>query len=475
MMIQKLLLSTILLVSVSINAQITFAPLFQDNMVLQRNTEVAIWGNAIPGETLKVTVSWNPMDTILVPVDHFGKWKAKLKTGEAGGPYQINILMTNRFWGESRANLNNILLGEVWLCSGQSNMEWTYTHGLGNPEKEIPAANYPDIRIFTVPKVASVNKQEYCGGQWKICTPSVMKQSSALAYFYARQLHKKLNVPIGVIVSAWEGTNVEVWMNDSIVQSDPVLLEISKKYTSYSGWPIEPGTCYNTMIYPLMPFTLAGIIWYQGEANAGKDFFPVYDQLMRSLIQSWRFGFGKNLPFYFVQIAPFKYGTEYANYLREQQAKTALFDNTAMVVVSDLINNDTLTIHPINKWAVGDRLANLALAKSYQNKNYPYLYPRFKKMEIKGNKAYLTFSDCICPLQIKGQKIKDLQVCDDDRIFVDGEAEVKNDTLVVWSKKVKHIKAVRYAFKNTAIGNLYSGEGLPVIPFRTDQFEELDR
>lgn len=451
-------------------AKVRLGSPFGDNMVLQRNANVSIWGDASPGCELKIIASWNNHDTIVVSVDHFGKWKTHLKTIEAGGPYEIQILGDNGYLGVGQSSIKNIMLGEVWLCSGQSNMEWTYSHGLGNPEKEIPSANYPDIRIYTVPKVASFHEQDYCGGTWEMCTPDVMKRSSAVAYFFARQLHKKLGVPVGVFISAWEGTNAEVWMKDSIIETDESLLKASQEYISYQKWPYERGVCYNSMIHPLIPFTLSGFIWYQGEANSSKNAYPTYDRLMRKLIQSWRKEFGKDLPFFFVQIAPFKYGTEFANFLREQQAKTALYENTGMVVVSDLIGGDVQNIHPLNKWDVGDRLANLALAKTYHKVGFPYLYPRFERMEVSGDKAYLYFSDCVGPLQIKGKRVVDLQVAGDDGFFVDAEAKVEENMLVVWSKHVKNIRSVRYAFTNTAIGNLFSAEGLPVIPFRTDDW-----
>lgn len=462
-----ILLITLLTAFVS-QAQVKLGSPFGDNMVLQQNADVAIWGSASPGCELKIVAGWNIHDTTVVSVDHFGKWKAQLKTIEAGGPYEIQILGDNGYLGAGQNSIRNVMLGEVWLCSGQSNMEWTYSHGLGNPEKEIPAANYPDIRIYTVPKVASAHEQDHCGGSWEVCTPEVMKRSSAVAYFYARQLHKKLGVPVGVVVSAWGGTNAEVWVKESAIQADEALLATSRKHQPQPWWPCEPGVCYNSMIYPLVPFTFAGFIWYQGEANAGKGLYPTYDALMRTLIQSWRNDFGADLPFYFVQIAPFKYNEEGANYLREQQARTALYENTGMIVISDLIDGNVQNIHPLNKWDVGDRLANLALAKTYHQTGFPYLYPRFDTMEVRGKKAYLSFTDCTAPLQIKGKQIQDLQVAGEDGVFVNAEAKVEKDKLVVWSKQVKKIKAVRYAFTNTAIGNLFSAEGLPVIPFRTD-------
>lgn len=469
----KLFLTGLLLISVLGNAQVRLGSPFGDNMVLQRNTEVNIWGYASPGCDLKIIGSWNNKDTARVKVDHYGKWKTKLKTGAAGGPYEIDILGDNGYLGPGKDKIRNVMLGEVWLCSGQSNMEFTFSHGVGNPEKEIPAADYPDIRIFTVPKIASGREQEMCFGRWETCTPEVTKRTSAVAYFYARQLHKKLNVPVGIVIAAWGGVNAEVWVKDSLIAADPELLEISKKYEVLPWWPCEPGVCYNTMIRPFVPFSFAGCIWYQGEGNAHKNTCWGYDRLMRLLIQSWRDDFGKNLPFYFVQIAPFNYARGwYGHYLREQQTKTSLYDDhIGMIVISDLIDGNTKNIHPANKWDVGDRLANLALAKTYQKEGYPYLYPRFDKMEVKGRKAYLSFSDCVGTLQIRGKRIEDLEVAGKDAVFVKAEAKVINDRLVVWSEKVRDIKEVRYAFSNTAIGNLFSSEGLPVIPFRTDCFE----
>lgn len=466
---QRILFAFCLLfiLSLSVHGQIRLASLFKDHMVLQQNSEVNIWGWASPGSKFRIVGEWNLKDTVVVSVDNWGRWRTQLRTIQAGGPYEVRFLET----GTASMVLKDVMLGEVWLCGGQSNMEWTYNHKLGNPEKEIPAANYPDIRIFTVDKVASAHQQDFCNGRWEACTPDVMKRSSAVAYFYARQLQKQLNVPVGVIVSCWGGTNAETWLEESIVKADSDLHKASCLHQPTAWWPYESGVCYNAMIHPLVPFTLAGFIWYQGEANVGKGIFSVYDKLMRKLIDCWRKDFGKDLPFYFVQIAPFNYNKgSYAYLLREQQARTALYPHTGMIVISDLLDGNVHNIHPLNKWDVGDRLANLVLTHTYHREGLPHLYPRFAEMEVKGKRAYLSFHDSP-GIEIRGKKIQGLQVAGDDSVFIDAEAKVEDGRLVVWSKKVKRIKAVRYAFTNTAIGNLFSTEGLPVIPFRTDTFD----
>lgn len=448
-------------------SQIQFAAPFTDDMVLQRNAEVAVWGTAPAGSTICLTGSWNEKDTVVVQTDSWGRWSTKMMTAEAGGPYLLKAFYPDAKAGVCK-ELKNVMLGEVWLCSGQSNMQYSYDNGLANPEKEIPAANYANIRFFTVPNVAAADKQSSCGGKWERCSPETMRRSSAVAYFYARKLHQTLNVPVGVIVSAWGGTNAEVWLPEDSVKNDAELSKVSQLYKPEPWWPNEPGVCYNTMIYPLIPYTIAGFVWYQGESNVYDNTVAVYDRLMRKLIAGWRHDFGKDLPFYFVQIAPFNYGTgRSAQLLREQQAKTALFDNVHMAVVPDLIDGNTSNIHPGNKWDVGGRLADLALTYTYKKDGYPHLYPRFNKMEVKRGKAYITFSDCK-GIKVKGKKITDLKIAGEDGIFFEAEAKIEGNTLVVWNRNVKSIKAVRYAFDNNAIGNLCSIEGLPVIPFRTD-------
>ena len=457
-----------LLIAPCAAGQIKMAAMFSDNMVLQRNSEAKIWGWAAGrGETLRVVGSWNTADTVNAVVDNHARWEATLKTGDAGGPYAITIL------GCGGHTIANVLLGEVWLCSGQSNMEWSYNHGLSNGDVEIPAADHPDIRIFTTMMIASATPQDDCRGEWEVCTPEVMRRSSAVAYFFARSLKRKLGVPVGVIVSAWGGTCAEVWTPAEMVNGDSQLAAAAAFQEDLPWWPFKPGVAYNAMIYPFAGYRIVGSIWYQGEGNSTKSTYATYDKLMRTLIGCWRNDFGAGMPFYYVQIAPFNYGeNNVAQLLREQQTRTLGLRGTGMAVVSDLVDN-VGNIHPGNKYDVGDRLADLALADIYCKPDWPHLYPQYDKMTVEKNRAVVTFRDAPGGITVRGDKVLAVRIAGADRRFVEANAQVKDGKLIVWSKEVKEPVAVRFSFTNNSIGNLFSGEGLPAVPFRTDDWDEI--
>lgn len=335
---------------------IALPSMFADHMVLQQNTSASVWGWGNASSMVKIVGSWAEKDTISAKVDCFGRWKAAIPTTKSGGPYTLQV-----FDDVSKVVLKDILLGEVWLCSGQSNMEWTPNNGLTDKEHEVADASCPDIRIFHVPKRASHSLQEDCDGQWDICTPEVMRKRSAIAYFFARHLRDSLQVPVGVMVAAWGGTPAESWTPTEIVQSNPNFRLWQIKQT-YPWWPMEAGVLYNHMIHPLLPFTFAGTIWYQGETNRDNPHY--YGILMKSMIEAWRREAGRCFPFYQVQIAPFLYKSKDNGpaLIREaQEWVTRHTEETGLVVISDCVE-DISTIHPINKRPVGKRLADLVLA-----------------------------------------------------------------------------------------------------------------
>jgi sialate O-acetylesterase len=450
----------------SVQSKVRFASVFTDNMVLQRNSQVTIWGWANPGEHVRLVGSWNPSDTIVVKSDNQSFWTAKLPTVDAGGPYALTAMD-----GE-KTTLQNILLGEVWLCSGQSNMEWSVNHGIKNGEAEAAAAKNPNIRFYHVPKIGSDTPQENCLASWEVCTPETMRKTSAIAYFFGKDLQEDLDVPIGLIVSAWGGTPAEVWVPAEKVLQDPLLNQASQVRAEYDWWPKIPGRCYNSMIHPLVPYGIAGAIWYQGESNAAVGQTASYDLLMRTLIRSWREAFQKDIPFYFVQIAPYAYGEgEHAYLIREQQAKTAQFDHTGMVVLWDLVD-DVKNIHPKNKQDVGRRLANWALAKNYNRADLVYQSPAYQTMQIEKNKIRILFDFVPNGLKSADKQITGFAIAGEDQQFVPAKVKIDGKTVVVSAPGVKKPVAVRYLFDNTSIGNLFSTEGLPVGPFRTDQFAE---
>jgi sialate O-acetylesterase len=449
--------------SLSLNAQIKLPAVIGDNMVLQQKSEVAIWGWGEPGSEIKVTGSWNN-DTVKTKITNHSFWSVKLKTPAAGGPFTVNLKS-----GEE-LTLKNVMIGEVWICSGQSNMEWSASHNLMNAEEEVKNANYPEIRLLHVKKVASNLPQENCFGKWEECSPATMKTFSSVGYFFSRNLYQSLKVPIGIIEVAWGGTPAEVWIRSELVNNDPLLKSCADRLKTYDWWPKEPGVSYNAMIAPLIPYNIAGAIWYQGEGNAESP--ESYRKLMATLVNNWRHDFGKDFPFYLVQIAPYAYGSaSKAPIIREMQMQ-AVNDvpGTGMVVVSDLVD-DIKNIHPRNKQDVGKRLANWALGENYGIQGLFYKHPEYESMKIEKSKVRITFKNVPSGLTVKGDKIETFEIAGADKKFVPANVKIDGKTVVVSSKEVKVPEAVRFSFSNAAIGNLFSSEGLPVAPFRTDNWE----
>lgn len=446
-----------------LSGQIKLPSVIGDNMVLQQNSEAAIWGWGEPGSEIKVTGSWNN-DTVKTKISNHSYWSVKLKTPSAGGPFTVNIKS-----GEE-LTLKNVLIGEVWICSGQSNMEWSANHNLMNAEEEKKNANYDVIRLLHVKKMASETPQENCFARWEECSPLTMQSFSSVGYFFSRHLHQNLNIPIGIIEVAWGGTPAEVWVKADLVESDLLLNSGSQKLLTYDWWPNKPGVAYNAMIAPLIPFNIAGAIWYQGEGNTIN--FESYRKLMGTLITNWRSDFGKEFPFYFVQIAPYAYSPETRSaMIREMQMLTMNdIPKTGMVVVSDLVD-DVKNIHPANKQDVGRRLANWALAETYGVKGLSYKHPQYESMKLEKSKIRISFSNVPTGLIQKGEDLKCFEIAGADKLFVPASAKIDGNTVVVWAKTIKTPEAVRFSFSNDAIGNIFSKEGLPVAPFRTDNWE----
>ena len=337
-------------------ANVTLPNLFSDNMVLQRNTEVIIWGWADPQEEVVITPSWNHQE-YKIKTSNQAKWEIKIPTPKEGGPYTISIK------GYNQIVLKNILIGEVWICSGQSNMEMSANWGIENGEEAVKNAANSNIRFFSIPKLTATAPQNNVTGSWKECTPETMKNFSATGYFFAKRLQEELkNVPIGLISSSWGGTPAEIWTPEEIIQKDAVLLESAKTRKEESYGPNQPGRAFNAMIYPLVGFKMAGVLWYQGESNVGS---PVYDKTFSALITSWRKLWNYEFPFYYVQIAPYQYGENHfggAEIRNAQRKVLQEIPNTGMALTSDISTVDD--IHPKDKKSVGVRLANLALANT---------------------------------------------------------------------------------------------------------------
>ena len=461
---KKNLLALIIIFTFSTNifAKIILPSVFADNMVLQQNSDVAIWGWSDPGETVKIVTSWNSKDTVKVKADNSAAWKTTIRTIGAGGPHSIQIL------GNNGVTLNNVMLGEVWVCSGQSNMEMSVNWKLINGEEEAAKANNPNIRIFHVQKIGAEYPQQTCNATWTLCTPETMRATSAVGYFFARELQQKLNVPVGIIVSAWGGTPAEVWIEKSHIENNPELNK-NKHSDDSQWWPGSPGKLYNSMIAPFVPYGISGAIWYQGESNC--ENYRVYSQLMKTLIENWRADFKKDFPFYLVQIAPFDYGKKgTSQYIREQEeivAKTV--PNTGMVVITDLVDN-IKDIHPKDKLNVGKRLANYALTETYKQNVGAYKSPSYQAMQVEKGKVRLTFSDVLTGLKCTGKTPERFLIAGDDQKFVPATAKIDGNTIVLSSKLVKVPVAVRFCFDNTTMPDVFSTEGLPLAPFRTDRW-----
>ncbi len=448
-----------LLISSTMMANVSLPNIFGDNMVLQRNSEVKIWGWASPKEEIKLISSWNNQE-YKVTANNQAQWELKIKTPEAGGPFMISIK------GYNEVVLKNILIGEVWVCSGQSNMEMSVSWGIDNGEEEAKNAANPNIRFFTVPKLTATTPQNNLLGNWTESTPETMKYFSAVGYFFAKRLREDLkNVPIGLISSNWGGTPAEIWMPEEVIQNDPLLLENAKKLNEQEYGPRQPGRAYNAMIYPFVGFKIAGTLWYQGESNVGST---VYDKTLSALITSWRKAWQDDFPFYYVQIAPYKTGTNnFSNVtLRDSQRKLLKeVSNTGMVVISDV--SDTIDIHPKDKKSVGIRLANLALANTYKTNSGLVNGPVFKDFKAEKNKAIVSF-DSAEGLHFKNKTSNQFEVAGADGVFYTAEASIKNNQVILTSKKVNVPVKVRFAWGNTIQSDLFNKVNLPASCFITE-------
>jgi len=452
---KKLLFIVFIIFSNTIWANVSLPNIFSDNMVLQRNSEIKIWGWGNPKEEIKITPSWNNQE-YKVTTDSYANWQITIPTPKEGGPFSIS------FKGYNEVILKNILVGEVWLCSGQSNMEMSAAWGIDNGDEEVRKANYPNIRFFTVPKLTATSPQNNLLGNWTECTPETMKNFSAVAYFFAKRLKDDLkNVPIGLISSNWGGTSAEVWMPENVFKKEPSLLKATADYKPNEYCPVEPTRTFNAMINPIVGFKIAGTIWYQGESNVGST---IYDKTFASLISSWRTLWKDDFPFYFVQIAPYQYGENHFGgaEVRDFQRRTLQLPKTGMVVTSDISPIDD--IHPKDKKSVGIRLANLALNNHYKTRNDIVNGPLFKDFKIEKNKVVVNF-DYADGLYFKDKKNNQFEIAGVDGVFHLAQAEIKNNQVILQSKEVKNPTKVRFAWTNTAQSQLFNKANLPASTF----------
>ena len=652
---KTILFALLLTISCPAFAELKLPALFSDNMVLQQDFNAPVWGWADPGEKVSVKGSWQLLGASSATADKNGKWKLEIKTPKASGPFSLTVR------GKNIIKIKNVLIGEVWVCSGQSNMQMSiragqpWHKGAFNYPNEIAAANYPDIRMFTVKRAIADEPRSDCEGSWAQCSPKTVGGFSAAGYFFARELHKELDIPFGMIHTSWGGTPAEAWTSAEYLRQLPDYLpilekmqtadveQVKKKYQQElakwwkdleaadagkrktpegwqrpklddTGWKImqlpklweedlpelngsvwfrksvdipdswtgkeltlelaaiddmditwfnstqvgahetlgywdtprkynvpasavkpgrniiavrvidnngsggifgnaefkiqpadksdkailltgdwkfkvgldlkdlrdmpisprlaknqnTPTMLYNAMIAPLIPYSIKGAIWYQGESNTGKAY--QYRTLFPKMIRCWRNDWAQgDFPFYYTQIAPFNYGSEYiCPELQEAQLMTLSVPNTGMAVTTDIGN--IYDIHPRNKQLVGKRLALWALAKDYGRKDIVYSGPLYRSMNKEGDKIHIFFDHTGSGLVHMGGPVSYLTIAGKDRIFVKADSEIKNNTLVVYSPEVKEPVAVRYGWSNTAVPNLFNFEGLPASPFRTDDW-----
>ncbi len=507
---RSLLAAALLLVTASLGrAEIKLASTYSDDMVLQRRAAITITGQVTKGgETVTVTIG-DQKATATAKAD--GEFGVTLKPLEAGGPFTLTFTTPTE-----KRELKNVLVGDVWVCSGQSNMEFGLNRAEGSAEA-IAAAGNPQLRLYTVPKTIAQSPQSTTKGSWSVCSPANVGGFTAVGYFFGAKLQKDLGVPIGLIHTSWGGTPAEAWTPREKLLAEPAtksMVENSDKMLAaydpakakadhekaLEAWkdaaakakaagkpeprkpslaepkanPHQPSVLYNGMIHPLIGFPVTGAIWYQGESNVGRA--AQYHVLFPTMIKSWRDAWGQpDMPFYFVQIAPYNYKGE-----RSGEACAELWDaqlftmktvpHTGMAVITDVAN--LTNIHPTNKKPVGERLALWALAKDYGKADLVFSGPVYKDAKIDGDKIRLSFDHIGGGLVARdGKPLNEFTIAGADEKFVPATAAVDGETIVVHADSVTKPVAVRFGYREMAQPNLINKEGLPASPFRTDAFK----
>lgn len=446
-------------------ADVILPTLVANHMVLQQQESVRVWGWAEPGEVVTVTPGWDNQPVSTTTTDH-AVWKLTMPTPAAGGPYSITIS------GRNTIVLTDVLVGEVWVCAGQSNMEWSANRGVKDALAELPTAKNDLIRFFKMPKLTADAPQTDTKGSWVLCDSASLRTFSAVGYFFGKKIQQTLNVPIGLIDVAWGGSYIDSWLPVTVTQLYPDTRTSAARMTKAAHWPSKPGSIYNAMIAPVIHYTIAGAIWYQGESN--RHYPQAYYHLMHLLVDHWRGMWQKDFPFYYVQIAPFTYNGEHQTAaVREAQTQAMDIPKSGMVVTTDLVDN-LKDIHPAYKHEVGNRLANLALAATYEQKTIAAKSPQYQSMKVTGKKGHilrLSFLNAPKGLISKGKELSEFTIAGADKVFVPAKARIRGNMIDVWSDEVKVPYAVRFAFRDAPEPNVFSKEGLPLIPFRTDDWD----
>ena len=493
--------------AVAASAEVKPAALFSDHMVLQSGMSVPVWGTADPGEGVKITLNGQTRRTTAA---QDGKWMLRLRNLKAGGPYEMQIQ------GKNSITVKDVLVGEVWLGSGQSNMAFTVSKkaasyaGMLDEEGEIAAANYPTIRMFTVKAQKSYTPQDEVAGEWQVCSPETVPGFSAVGYLFARQLQQRLRVPVGILTVAYGASTAESWAPREAVAADPQLKPMLDRFDALENFykthpgatagdapqgpqtingrsanatgpmhdPVQdqhqPTVLFNGMLHPVIPYAIRGAIWYQGESIVGgKAGVALYPHVMETVVRQWRQLWGEgNFPFYAVQLAALK-NVSNNPMVREAQAQILSLPKTGLAVTIDIGDPDN--VHPKNKAPLGERLALIALANTYGRK-VEYSGPVYSSMKVEGNSIRIDFAHLGGGLVAKDGPLAWFQIAGEDRQFVDAEANIEGGSVIVKSGKVAAPVAVRYAWSNYPVGcNLYNAAGLPAAPFRTDRWDALSK
>jgi sialate O-acetylesterase len=447
-----------------VQTSLQLASIFADHMVLQRDQAIPIWGTATPASVVRVQLGGSTREAT---TGADGKWRVDMRRLAAGGPLEMKV------WTDGATlHLTDILVGEVWIASGQSNMQWTVANS-NDAEKEIAESDWPQIRHVNLPRQPSPTPQDHFESYgWFPCEPEHIKNFSAVAYFFGRELHRNLKVPIGLIGTNYGGTPMEAWTSREALESRPAFSAAAKMAATPldSNWrkaKNHPSGLFNAMIHPLVPYGIRGVIWYQGEANAGRH--EHYRELSELMITDWRQRWGQgDFPFLLVQLAAWKPDVSTWPYLREAQLQTIqTVSNTGMAVTTDV--GDRADIHPRNKQAVGKRLALAARALAY-GQDIVYSGPIYEQMKTKAGRAYLSFAHASGGLVAKQGPLQGFTIAGSDQKFVPATAQIEGEQVVVSSDQVAEPVAVGYNWSTWTEGNLFNADGLPASPFRTDRF-----
>jgi len=485
-------------------ADVRLASLFSEHAVLQQGVAVPVWGWADPGEEVKVSVAGH-VRTTKAGAD--GTWRVSMEPLSAGGPFILAVE------GKNMLTVQDVLVGEVWLGSGQSNMAMTVNR-CKDYEREQAAATLPQIRMFTVERVVGKVPQAQCKGAWVVCAPSTVGGFSATAYFFGRELHSKLGVPVGLINSSWGGTPIESWTSADALSAAEELKAVVDPWTARTATPWDeakemaaydvrlaawkerakkakeegkvvprapkkpvdprldshhPANLFNGMIAPLIPYAIKGAVWYQGESNANDLTAELYGALLEAKILDWRRRWGSDFPYAWVQLPNFRASDRNWPLVREGMLKALKVPNTGMAVTIDI--GESADIHPKNKQEVGYRLALWALGKVYGQKVASVCGPLPAGQTFKGGEVICAFSHADGGLVAKGGELKGFVVAGADQVWKPASAKIVGDKVVVSSAEVAAPVAVRYAWAADPACNLFNGAGLPASPFRSDTFE----